>query len=325
MKSFQSRPPIPIALIGILVLIMMLVAAYNIGNLPLVGHGRVYHAEFSNAAGLRSGDPVKIAGVVVGHVQSVSLEADHVEVGFDAGHEWVGELSTASVQLNTLLGQRYLQVAPKGSHELSSSVPIPLSRTETPYEIVPTLNKLSRTVGDIDVAKVRKAFDSVSSTFAGTQGDVHQAVTGLSRLSLTVANRDERLRELLSRSNKVTSTLADRDMQIGKLITDLNPLLTELKHRRTAIHQLLVGAQSLSGELDGLVADNQATLRPALAHLSKVSAVLANNQKNLDAGIRVLGPYVHLFTNTVGVGRWFDAYVCGLIPPPVAGVNTKGC
>lgn len=325
MRSFQSRPPIPIAIIGSLTLIFILVLAYNLDRVPLIGRGTMYTAEFANAAGLRAGDPTKVAGVIVGHVDSVSLAGSHVEVRFDLKGAWVGDASTASVQLNTLLGQRYLQIEPKGTGELDPKDPIPLERTVTPYEIVPTINKLSATVGQIDVQKVKAALDAVSQTFSGTPKSVGQALDGLSRLSNTVASRDADIKKLLGRANSVSTTLADRDAQLAKLITDLNPLLGELQRRRDAIHALLVGAQSLGRELNGFVADNRATLQPALQQMADVADLLARNQKNLDEGIKVLGPYVHLFSNTVGIGHWFDAYVCGLVPIPLAGVNPEGC
>lgn len=325
MRSFQSRRPIPIAIIGSVLLAVLLLAAYNLDSLPLIGKGKVYRAEFSNAAGLRSGDPTKIAGVIVGHVDKVSLHGKHVEVSFDVGGSWVGNTSSASVQLNTLLGQRYLAIAPTGSKELDSDVAIPLDRTQTPYEIVPTLNKLSQTVGDIDVQKLKEAFDAVSDTFSGTPDHVRGALNGLSRLSRTVADRDDSLRSLLQRANVVTTTIGSRDAEVAELVTDLDPLLTELQKRRDAIHGLLTGAQLLATELDGLVADNTNTLRPALEQLSGVAAVLEKNQQNLEAGIKVLAPYTHLFSNAVGVGRWFDAYVCGMVPLSFGGVNSKGC
>jgi phospholipid/cholesterol/gamma-HCH transport system substrate-binding protein len=325
MRSFQSRPPIPIAIIGSVLLTVLLIAAYNVGNLPVIGRGTVYRSEFSNAAGLRSGDPVKIAGVIVGHVDKVSLHGKHVEVSFDVGGSWIGDTSSASVQLNTLLGQRYLAIAPTGNRKLDPDVAIPLERTETPYEIVPTLNKLSQTVGDIDVEKLKQAFDAVSETFSGTPEHVRGALVGLSRLSRTVATRDTTLKQMLQRANAVTTTVGERDAEVAELVTDLNPLLSELQKRRDAIHGLLVGAQLLATELDGLVADNNKTLRPALEQLSQVAEVLERNQQNLEDGIKVLAPYTHLFSNTVGVGRWFDAYVCGMVPLSFGGVNSKGC
>jgi len=326
-KAFQQRSPIPIAIIGIVAILAVLVAAYNTDKLPVIGDGEEYHAEFSNAAGIRGGNPVKVAGVVVGRVKSVELAGEHVEISFTVDDAWIGDESTASIQLNTLLGQRYVAIDPLGDSEMSADGTIPLERTETPYEIIPALNQLSETVGEIDTDQLADSLDALAETFADTPDNVKGALDGLSRLSTTISKRNDGLTQLLDRANTVTGTIADRDAQVEQLIQDVNPLLGELERRREAIHTLLVGTQTLGVQLRGLVADNQATLKPALDRLASVADVLARNRDNLDAGIKAIGPYVHLFTNAVGNGRWFDALVCGLIPLslPLPGSNTEGC
>ncbi|GAA4817932.1 MCE family protein [Nocardioides caeni] len=325
MRSFQSRNPIPIALIGGVLLLLVVVAAYNTDKLPLIGDGPTYTAEFENAAGIRSGNPVKVAGVVVGRVKEVGLDGTAVDVTFTVDEAWIGDESSASVQLNTLLGQRYLAIDPQGEDALAEGGTIPLARTDTPYDIIPAINKLSQTVGEIDTDALAESLDALSDTFADTPDDVQAAFRGLSRLSATVTKRNRGLGQLLERTDVVAGTLAERDTQIEQLVRDVNPLLAELTLRREAIHSLLVGTQDLSTQLSGLVEDNQATLRPALTRLANVADVLAENEMNIDASIKALDPYVHLFTNAVGVGRWFDAYVCGLLPLPLAGVNAEGC
>ncbi|WP_370287744.1 MCE family protein [Nocardioides sp.] len=325
MKSFESRSPVKVAIVGIVVLVLGVIAAYNTSRLPFLNSSTTYRAEFSNAAGLRSGNPVKIAGVVVGRVSGVELDGAQVEVEFRIDDAWVGDASTASVQLNTLLGQRYLAIDPQGESELAADGVIPLERTQTPFDIVPALNQLSATVGQIDTDQLAASLDTLADTFEGTPGTVGAALDGLSRLSETISTRNAQLSQLLQRASTVTGTLAERDVEISRLLTDINPLLAELQKRRDAIRSLLEGTQDLSVQLRGLVQDNRATLRPALDDLARVADVLDRNRAELDDGIAAIRTYVHLFTNAVGTGRWFDAYVCGLAPPPVGPINDGGC
>ena len=323
MKPFQQRNPVPIGIAGLLVALLLVAASYNISKLPIIGDGPTHTAFLANAAGLETGSPVKVAGVSVGHVQSLELRGGKVLVEYDAKDIDIGDESRASVQLETLLGRRYLELAPAG--EQPQHGPLPLSRTTTPYDIIPAVNQLSNTVGQVDVGKVERALNALSGTFGNTSDNVGGALTGLSRLSMTISKRDEQLSTLLSRADQVTGTLASRNQQVSKLIKDINPLLDQLRFRREAIHRLLVGSQELAEQLRGLVADNRAQLRPALERLDHVATVLERNRENLDHGLALLRPYVHLFTNAVGSGRWFDAYVCGLLPPPTAGINEEGC
>ena len=116
--------------------------------------------------------------------------------------------------------------------------------------------------------------------------------------------------------------------EFAKLLGDGNLLLAELRQRQAAIHALLTGTQALAVQLSGLVNDNQAKLGPALAELNQVTTVLAANQANLKKALALAGPYYRLLGNALGNGRWFDTYLCGLIPksylPPGTGPAT-GC
>lgn len=80
MTPFRSRNPIPIAIAGITAIGLLLFGAFNAEALPIIGGGTVYHAAFVDAAGLRPGDEVRVAGVKVGKVDSIELNGQQVEI-----------------------------------------------------------------------------------------------------------------------------------------------------------------------------------------------------------------------------------------------------
>ena len=53
--------------------------ALRLGEVPMLSQGKTYtlNAVFSNISGVRSGAEVQIAGVTVGHVRELSLDADN--------------------------------------------------------------------------------------------------------------------------------------------------------------------------------------------------------------------------------------------------------
>ena len=79
----------------------------------------------------------------------------------------------------------------------------------------------------------------------------------------------------------------------------------------------------------GLVDDNREQLRPALQEVQEVSSLLQRNQDNISRGLREMAPFIRVFNNTIGNGRWFDGYLCGIIPPPLQDslveLNPEGC
>lgn len=329
MTAPRVRYPIPIAIISLVVITLVSVAAYYSDRLPIIGSTTSYTAEFSEAAGLQAGDPVSIAGIGVGRVSAVELAGDRVLVAMRIKDAWIGDQTTASIQIRSLLGAKSVSLDPRGAAGLEPGGRIPLARTAAPYDVVEALNGLSGTVQEIDTAALEQSLRTLADTFRGTPEQVRGTLAGLSRLSETIASRDREIAHLLAGTHTVSRVLADRNTEFEKLLTDGNLLLGEVARRREAISTLLTGIQTLSRELRALVAENAQQLHPALEQLDRVAAVLQRNQDNLDRALDLAPVTLRLFTNALGNGRWIDSYVCGLLPPPTAlgpsTINEGGC
>ncbi len=76
------------------------------------------HARFDNIEGIVTGSKVKLSGVNIGTVKSVSLEPDNfyafITMDFDRKYSFP-EDTEASVQLEGLLGGSYISILPGGS------------------------------------------------------------------------------------------------------------------------------------------------------------------------------------------------------------------
>jgi phospholipid/cholesterol/gamma-HCH transport system substrate-binding protein len=228
----------------------------------------------------------------------------------------------AVIKIKTVLGRKYLEIDSRGAAKQDPRRQIPLSRTVTPYDIYPAFSDLTKTVGAIDTKALGQSFETLAQTFKDTPPAVSTTLTGLSRLSNTIASRDEALRTLLARANSVTGVLAQRDAEISKLLTDGNLLLDELSARRTAIHTLFLNTSRLALQISGLVHDNQQTLKPALDQLKGVLDILQRNQDNIDRGLALLAPFYRVFANTLGNGRWFDTYIQNFSAGGIVGFGT---
>lgn len=325
MKSFRSRNPITVGATGLVVIALVLLAAVYSDDLPIIGGGTTYQARFSEAAGIKPTDEVRVAGVKVGKVTGVDLDGDSVLVSFKVKDAWLGDRTRAAIKIKTLLGQKYVALEPDGGGTLDPGEPIPRNRTVAPYDVLEAFRGLAETVNAIDTPQLAKSFEVLSQTFADTSDNVKGALDGLSALSRTISSRDEQLAHLLGNTAQISRTLADRDAEVAKLLADGNKLLDEVRRRKQAISSLLDGTKKLSAELKGLVDDNAKQLGPVLAQLDQFTAMLQRNQDSLAKGVEKLAPFVRQFNNTIGNGRWFDNYICGLLPPSVGPVNPQGC
>ncbi|MEV4784318.1 MCE family protein [Streptomyces tuirus] len=318
-KAFRDRNPVVIGAAGLTALALLTAAAFNADSLPLIGGGETYSAAFSEAGGLKPGDEVRIAGVKVGKVEEVDLAGDHVEVTFKVkGDPEVGSETGASIRVKTILGAKYLALHPKGPGRLTPGSEIPLRRTVSAYDVVQAFSDLTTTTEEVDTQRLAKALDTLSTTFQDSPEEVRASIKGLSKISRTVASRDKALRGLLDHANGVTGVLSDHTEDFSALVKDGDKLFKEISKRRTAIHKLLKTSAALGIQLSGLVEDNRAEIGPALKGLNTFVRMLERNQASLDRSVALLAPYVRVFTNTLGNGRWFDAYVQNLVAAPVA-------
>src|SRR3954469_21216726 len=150
MKPFRERNPVTIGAVSIAVLIALLVAAFSADKLPFIGSGTSYPAAFSDLSGLKKGDDVRVAGVKVGKVTGIALEHGEVVIKFTAKGVHLGDQTTASIRVKTLLGTKYLALEPAGTGKLSSHAGIPLTRTTTPFDVPAAFSQLTKTIDQVD-------------------------------------------------------------------------------------------------------------------------------------------------------------------------------
>ena len=317
MTPFRERNPVIIGLVSMSVLAVLLVAAFRAQDLPVIGGGDTYYAEFAEAGGLQADDEVRIAGVRVGQVKSIELADGVVRVAFqvktDSGF---GPDSRADIKVKTLLGSMYISLDPAGSGQLEEGATIPVERTSSPFDVVEAFEGLADTAGDIDTDQLARSLTTLADLTRNTPEEFRAALDGVSRLSTNIADKNEEIGSLLQILERVSSVLDDRDEDLVDLMSDADVLFQALVARRDQIHRLLVSTQELSRELTRLVRDTRGDLEPALQELEDVLAVLNKNEDNIDDSIRLMAPFYRVFTNTLGSGPWFDTYIQNLPPVP---------
>ena len=312
MKPFREMNKTVIGSLSILVILLSLLGAFTLDR--FLG-GDEYKAEFSEAAGLKTSDEVRIAGVKVGKVLGMELARDRVVVRFRMKGADVGTRTRADIRIKTVLGRKFMSLTPEGDGTLQPGATIPLDRTSSPYDVAAAFQGLSATVGEIDEDQLAEAFTTLADTFRDTPDEVRGTLTGLSRLSRTIASRDADLKRLLARSKGVTATLAARDEDLVQVLSDSSLVLDELRKRRAAIDALLTSTTELSNQLIALTRENRTQLQSALAKLRGVVTVLRANQANLEKSLQRLPVFARLFSNNLGNGRWFDTLVQNFTDP----------
>jgi phospholipid/cholesterol/gamma-HCH transport system substrate-binding protein len=327
MRSITERNPIVVGLIGLAVLVVIGLLAFNADNLPVIGGGTTYTAYFTDDAGLTPGNEVRVAGVTVGKVTGAALDDGRVLVTFRVKGVWVGNQSTVGIDIKTLLGDKYLALDPLGTAVQTPGQTIPESRTSSPLDVTQAFQQLGSTVGQLNTKELAQSLETISSAFKNTSPYVRSALSGLASVSQTIASQDTQLAQLLNGTREITQSLSQEDSNFTQLLGDGNLLLNELEQRQQAIGSLLTGTEALATQISTLVNDDNAQLTPTLTSLNQVTSVLEANQANLTKALSLVGPYYNLLGNALGNGRWFDVYICGLVPHSYSPttVPTTGC
>ncbi|THJ08674.1 MCE family protein [Nocardioides sp.] len=317
MERFQDRNPVVVGAIALATMALLLVAGLRAGDLPLIGRGDTYYAEFAEAGGLKVNDPVHVVGVRVGKVTSIELDGAKVRVGFRFDTDLsFGTRSRAEIRVRTLLGAMSLDILPAGSKPMEDGGVIPLARTTAPFEIVEAFSQLAEKSKQIDADQLATSLTALADLTRNTPKEFRAALDGVSRLSTVMASRDKEVNRLLRNLGRVSHVLDARDEEIVTLMDDADTLFNALLLRKEVVHRILVATTALSKELTQLIRKSRVDLGPALEQLDYVMKVLMKNEDNLESTVRLLAPFTRVFASVTGNGPWLDGYIYNMPPVP---------
>ena len=297
MKSFTERNPVIIGAV-----VIALIAAMVTGALVLnagVFKGRyTVSARFTDAAGLRPGDRVRVAGVPAGEVASVDEADGTVEVTLkvDDGVELSGD-TTASVIVETVLGTKSVRLETGDDWDDPLGEGDVITETETPVEVLDLQNIGTELFTESDGEAFDGLIDSLNQITDGKRSDVRRIVRGVNRLTSELNERDQEARSLLDAAETLTRTLADRDDDLVAAVDDLNVVVGDLADRRQELQILLADTAEAAGRIADLIGDNRPELDAVLVDLDRTLEVIGRHQVDLAAGVGYLGVAIEGFSS----------------------------
>jgi virulence factor Mce-like protein len=151
-----------------------------------------------DALSVRPGDDVRIAGVTVGKVKDLALEANQVRVRLGVEKSaFVGEQSQIAVRMLTVVGGYYVNIVSLGDAPLGNK-PVPLERVTMPYSLMRTLVDTTKVTENVNPKPWKESLDQIQQGLAGTNVE-----------SLTA---------LVDAGNSVTTTIEKQKGQITRIL-----------------------------------------------------------------------------------------------------------
>ena len=290
---------IAVGAVGALVAVMLLINAAHIGY-------RHYTAEFLQAAALKRGNPVTVAGITVGKVTSMRLAGDHVEAGLQVRDDVaLGKDSKAIIKITTILGSRYLALQPNGAGGLPGNT-IDLAHTEVPYDLQEALADVTTTYEQVDTDKFAQSLAVLGKQMSGLPPLVPDAMHNIHTLSSILAQRRDQLGTLLKSAQRISTTLRRQQSNIGAMINQGQELLGKFVARSATFHAMMQALTSLAVTLSPILVDNRADLEATLKNLRELSDMLAQHDDLLRSTLQSAPVALRGLANAGGSGNAFD-------------------
>ncbi|SNS53227.1 MCE family protein [Rhodococcoides kyotonense] len=290
---------------GIALVAVLLVAAVTVPHGWYILRTTSYTAQFENAGGLTDADPVYLAGVPAGRVDSVELAGDHVDVHFRLDRDRpLGDRTRAAVKLRTILGKRYLEIVPDGN--ASADRVIPLARTTVPYTLDEIGTETVTAAEELDVPALEQMVATLRETTPTDSSVFGDALTGVSAASAMLARNDEQISGLLDASRSLSTAIAAESASLADLLGNAQTVLGILADRRTALSRLVADLRTLIDTASTFLGDNTDELDHLLVNMRSVTDTLDRNGQNIDALMSTLPAGLRAVTDATGNGNWVD-------------------
>ncbi|WP_040542657.1 MCE family protein [Mycolicibacterium vaccae] len=285
--------------------VVVLIGALLLVQAADVGYRKVT-AQFLQAAALRPGNPVTVAGIPVGEVLSMELAGDHVEAELTVRNDVaLGEDSRAVIKVTTILGSRYLALQPAGDGSLPDDT-FDLSHTEVPYDLQEALTDVTTTFEQVDSDKFAETLDILGRQLQGLPPVVPQAMANTHTLATIIAERRDQLGSLLETTEMVSSTLRRQQANIASMVRQGNDLVGEFVMRRASFHALMDSITNLVQTLSDIIIDDRPELEALLVNVRELSDMLAQHD-DLVRSILQSGPLaLRGLANATGNGNAVD-------------------
>lgn len=211
---------------GVGALVLATVLALVAAMLYLKPPGQKIVAFYTDdAASIRAGDEVRIAGITVGKIEDLSLEQNQVRVRAQVdGDAFVGNQSQVQVRMLTVVGGYYVNLVSLGNAPLGAN-PIPVQRVTMPYSLIQTLAQATKITDNLHPQPIKDSLDQLQQGLAGTNLQSLSAIVDAGNsLTSTIAKQRNQLSDILNMSDEYIRSLKDFGEELKQIVRKVSIL-----------------------------------------------------------------------------------------------------
>jgi phospholipid/cholesterol/gamma-HCH transport system substrate-binding protein len=279
--------------------------------------GKSYTAVFNNVSGLADGNFVRVAGVEVGKVTHISVNADNTaSVQFSANDRVIlTDGSRAAIRYDNLIGGRYLELleGAGGTKRLPANATIGVDHTSPALDLDALIGGFRPLFRALDPEQVNALSGELISAFQGQGASIGSFLTQTAALTSTLADRDQLIGQVVVNLNTVLGSLAGQGDQFAKAVDSLSSLVDGLAARKQDLSNGLAYASSASASIADLLAQARPPFKETVAQTDRVATTVLNDKDFFDDFLNTLPDAYKVLGRQALTGDYFSFYICDLV------------
>jgi phospholipid/cholesterol/gamma-HCH transport system substrate-binding protein len=240
---------------------------------------------------------VRVADVPVGRVEKIELGDDWTAVVTVVvnGDVKLPANSVAAIQQTSLLGEKFVELAPPGNLEpqgrLHDGDTIPLARTNRNVEVEELLGALSLVLNGGGLAQLQTINHELGNAFEGRESEIKGT---LDQLDTFIGGLDEQRAEInraLDSADRLVRTLSSRTATIQNALDAIGPGLDVINQQRDLLVSMLQSLARLGDVGTRIINESAQNTVEDLRLLQPILSQLAAAGDNLTGSLSLLLTY----------------------------------
>jgi phospholipid/cholesterol/gamma-HCH transport system substrate-binding protein len=279
--------------------------------------GKTYSAVFTNVSNMRKNSLVRIAGVEVGKVQSISVSRDAtVRVEFTADDSVVlTEGSRAVIRYDNLFGDRYLALeeGTGGVRKLNPGDTIPVSRTQPALDLDVVIGGFRPLFRALNPEQVNELSGQLLQAFQGQGPTIGSFLDQAAAVTNTLADRDQLIGQVINNLNVVLGSLGGQSDKLDKAVTSLSELIGRLSQRKTDISNAVAYTNAAAGSVADLMSQAREPLQKVVHETDRAAGIVMADHEYFDKIIDTLPDKYRALGRQGMYGDFFSFYLCDVV------------
>ncbi|MEV0799870.1 MCE family protein [Kribbella sp. NPDC050281] len=206
---------------------------------------------------------VKLRGIIVGEVRSVSTDGDEATVNLALKPDQIGEISSAvsaRILPKTLFGEKYVALVPpegsEGRHIRAGDV-ISRDKTAVGIEIEKVLNDALPLLQAVDPADLNATLNTLATALEGRGAEIGGTLTQLDGYLKKLNPNVPKLMDALTKLTQVSELYGDATPDLVRALRNLTVTGNTVVEKQAQLQKFFVDVQGLSSTTNTFLKQNE--------------------------------------------------------------------